>query len=152
MFGKKPSGKSEFSFKGVEKDGFSSRKVFIDKLDDEGIKYSLHDEKPIVYINYQGDNFESLTFTFIFDDDGDSIAIRVYSIAKFDDDQIADAYEFCNKMNAAFRWLRFYVDSDNEFTAAIDAVISSDTIGDECYELLARSVNIVDDVYGKLHE
>ena len=52
----------------------------------------------------------------------------------------------------AYRWMRFYVDSDNEFTAALDAVINGETIGEECYELLGRAVSIVDDVCGKLHE
>ena len=154
MFGKKPSGGSSaggFKFKGV-KDGFSAREAFVKKLDAEKIKYDLHSEKPIVYIGYKGDNFESLTFTFIFDDDGASFALRVFSIEKFTPDQLADAYEFCNSMNYAYRWLRFYVDSDNEFTAALDAVVTEETIGDECYELLGRAVSIVDDVCGKMHE
>ncbi len=155
MFGKKSSGSSStgggFKFKGVT-DGFSARDAFVRKLDSEKIKYDLHNEKPIVYINYKGDNFDSLTFTFIFDDDGLSLALRVFSIEKFDASQLSDAYEFCNSMCYAYRWLRFYVDNDNEFTAALDAVVSGDTLGDECYELLSRAVSIVDDVCGKLHE
>ncbi len=154
MFGKKSSGSSSgsgFKFKGV-KDGFSARDVFVKKLDAEKIKYDLHSEKPILYVGYKGDNFDSLTFTFIFDDDGESFALRVFSIEKFSEDQLPDAYEFCNAMCYAYRWLRFYVDSDNEFTAALDAVINGDSIGDECYELLGRAVNIVDEVCGKMHE
>lgn len=155
MFGKKSSGSSSngggFKFKGIT-DGFSARDAFVKKLDSEKIKYDLHDEKPIVYINYKGDNFDSLTFTFIFDDDGLSFALRIFSIEKFDASQLNDAYEFCNSMCYSYRWLRFYVDSDNEFTAALDAVVSGDSLGDECFELLNRAVSIVDDVCGKLHE
>lgn len=154
MFGKKPSGGSSsggFKFKGVQ-DGFSAREAFAKKLDAEKIKYDLHQEKPIVYISYKGDNFDGLTFTFIFDDDGKSFALRVFSIEKFTPDQLPDAYEFCNSMCYAYRWLRFYVDSDNEFTAALDAVIDENNTGDVCYELLSRSVSIVDDVCGKMHE
>ena len=73
-------------------------------------------------------------------------------LEKFSEEQLYDAYEFCNKMCYAYRWMRFYVDSDNEFTAALDAVINGETIGEECYELLGRAVSIVDDVCGKLHE
>ena len=155
MFGKKSGGSSStgggFKFKGVT-DGFSARDAFVRKLDEEKIKYDLHNEKPIIYIGYKGDNFESLTFTFIFDDDGLSFALRVFSIEKFSEEQLYDAYEFCNKMCYAYRWMRFYVDSDNEFTAALDAVINGETIGEECYELLGRAVSIVDDVCGKLQE
>ncbi len=153
MFGKKSSGSAGSGFRtGGVRDGFSSRQAFVRKLDAEKIKYDLHSEKPILYVRYKGDHFDSLTFTFIFDDDGESFALRVFSIEKFEPSMLPDAYEFCNAMSYAYRWLRFYVDSDNEFTAALDAVINEATIGDECYELLSRAVSIVDDVCGKMHE
>ncbi len=126
-------------------------KIFTQKLDAEGLKYKVHEERPMVFLSYKGDNFDSLSFTFVFDEDGKSVAVRVYSIAKFEKHQLADAYQFCNQMNMEYRWIRFYVDKDDEFTAAMDAVISEDSAGAECHELLCRTVSIVDDVYGKLY-
>ncbi len=126
-------------------------KLFTRKLDAEGLKYNVRDDKPIVSLNYTGDNFKSLTFTFIFDDDGESVAIRVWSIIELEDYQLAEAYAFCNQMNYDYRWLRFYIDDDKELTAAMDAVINPMTADTECLELLNRTVSIVDKVYGKLH-
>ncbi len=124
--------------------------VFTALLDKEGLKYSVSDSKPAVFLNYSGDNFKSLTFSIFVDDDGLSIAVRVFSILKFTSDQLPDAYEFCNRMALKYRWVHFYVDSDLELTAGLDAVISEGTAAAECLELLRRTVSIVDDVYGEI--
>lgn len=124
---------------------------FSRQLDSEGIKYSVSSDKGVVRIVYNGDNFKSLTFTFVFDDDGKSFGIRVFSIAQFTNAQLEDAYEFCNRMNDNYRWLRFYVDEDRELTAAMDAVIPSDAVGDIGSELLHRAVSIVDSVCEELN-
>ena len=124
---------------------------FTRRLDSEGIKYSVSSDKDVVRIVYNGDNFKSLTFTFIFDDDGKSFALRVFSIAQFTQAQLEDAYEFCNRMNDNYRWLRFYVDEDRELTAALDAVIPNDEVGEIGSELLHRAVNIVDSVCEELN-
>lgn len=126
--------------------------LFTNKLDEEKIRYSVEAEKDIVRVRYNGDHFKSVTFTFIFDDDGASFAMRVFSIAQFTSAQLADAYEFCNRMNDKFRWLRFYVDGDRELTAALDAVITPSNAGAACFELLHRAVNIVDSVCKELNE
>ena len=125
--------------------------LFVAALKKEGIKYSVSDEKPSVFIKYSGDNFDSLTFSFFFDEDGESVSLKVFSIAQFTKDQLPDAYEFCNEMNNEWRWFRFYVDSDDEFTADMDAVISPSTVGAECVEILQRAVRIVDKVVGELN-
>jgi hypothetical protein len=124
---------------------------FARQLDAERIKYSVSDDNAVVRILYNGDNFKSLTFTFVFDHDGKSVGIRVFSIAQFTSAQLEDAYEFCNRMNDHYRWLRFYVDEDRELTAALDAVIPADSVGEICVELLHRSVSIVDSVCKELN-
>ena len=41
-------------------------------------------------------------------------------------------------------------DLDREVTAAVDAVITADTIGAIAYELVQRGVNIIDENYPKV--
>ena len=125
--------------------------LFVAALKNEGIKYNVSDEKPSVFIKYSGDNFDDLTFSFFFDEDGESVSLKVFSIAQFTKNQLPDAYEFCNQMNNNWRWIRFYVDSDDEFTADMDAVINPATVGAECVEILQRAVRIVDKVIGELN-
>ena len=144
-FGKKKSNEDQRG------KAFQMMDLFLDALKKEGIKYSVSDDKPSVFIKYSGDNFDSLTFSFFFDEDGESVSLKVFSIEQFTKDQLPDAYEFCNEMNNEWRWFRFYVDSDDEFTADMDAVIAPATVGSECVEILHRAVRIVDKVVGELH-
>ena len=124
--------------------------IFAARCASEGLKYRKNAERASVLLNYNADNFDSLDFGFYFDDSGKSVALKVYSIMKFKKEQLPIAYEFCNAMNAKWRWVRFYVDSDDELAADLDAYISKESAGDECLELLHRAVSIVDDVMGEL--
>ncbi len=125
-------------------------RLFTEALRRENIKFRVSDEKPSVFIDYEGDNFDNLTFSFFFDKDGASVALKVFSIVQFQKNQLPDAYAFCNEMNNEWRWIRFYVDSDDEFTADMDAVLHPQDGGEECVELLQRAVSIVDKVCGTL--
>ena len=126
-------------------------RLFAQRLDREKLIYTKDESKKKITLSYNGDNFKSLKFVFLFDDDGESVAIRVWSIEEFTANQLSDAYEFCNRMNDNYRWLRFYVDEDRELTAALDAVIPSDAVGDIGSELLHRAVSIVDSVCEELN-
>lgn len=116
----------------------------------KGIKYELDEENSRMSLKYKGNNFNSLIFSLIVDEDGTTVAFRTFSIMQLKESELAAAYEFCNRMNCMYRWVRFYIDSDNELTAAMDAVVDMETIGEECYQLLARMVSIVDGVLGEL--
>ena len=137
---------------GFEKNGLPRRdtaakemmKLFADKLEKENNYYNIHDETNMITLGFHGENFESLSFAVIFDEDGKSISVRAYSIVRFKEDQLPEAYGFCNGMNDKFRWVKFFVDSENDLTASLDAVISPDSVAEECYELLMRTVSIVD--------
>ena len=124
---------------------------FCQRLDREKLIYTKDEEKKKVTLSYNGDNFKSLKFVFLFDDDGESVAIRVWSIEEFTAAQLSDACEFCNRMNADYRWLTFYIDSDNELTARADSIANLKTMGPRGYEILQRFVRIVDKVCEKLY-
>lgn len=125
-------------------------KLFASYMDLKGIRYDVREESDLITIDFtNGDHYDRIRITFVADDDGESVAVRAFSLRQYSKRQLPDAYEFCNRMNYKYRWCRFYVDSDDELTAAIDAVITPATAGAECFELLARTVNIVDDVLGE---
>jgi hypothetical protein len=126
-------------------------RLFAQRLDREKLIYTKYEDKKKITLGYDGENFKDLTIVFLFDDDGESVAIRVWSIEQFNESQLDDAYEFCNRMNHDYRWLSFYVDSDNELTIRVDAILSKPTVADECLELLHRTVSIMDKVCGELY-
>ena len=119
-------------------------KLFCEKLNEENLFYQIHEENNVVTIGYSGKNFKSLTFAVIFDDDGSAVSIKAYSIATFKKNQLEDAYKFCNEMNTKYRWVKFYVDDDNELTASSDAIITKESIAEECIRMLALIISIVD--------
>ncbi len=124
---------------------------FTAELDRRKIRYTANAEKKIVSCKYDGDNFKGQSFTFFFDDDGESFSVRAYSIEQFTKNQLDDAYAFCNSVNADYRWITFYIDSDDELTARADSIANPRNIGARGYELLSRIVRITDGVCGKLY-
>jgi hypothetical protein len=125
--------------------------AFTAELDRKGVRYSANKEKKLVSITYDNDHYKNQAFTFFFDDDGASFYVRAYSIEQFTANQLSDAYEFCNRMNADYRWLTFYIDRDNELTARADSIANLKTMGPRGYEIYQRFFRIVEKVCEKLY-
>lgn len=127
----------------------NAAKLFADYLNQRNIKYSIFDEDT-VRVNYGGENCASINVNFIFSDDGRDVAVRSYSIAKVPKEakkEYFGALLACSELNRIFRWVKFYLDDDNEFTAEDDAIIDPYTTGEECYKLLRHMVNVIDKAY-----
>ena len=127
----------------------SAAKLFCDYLDQKNIKYSEIDSDTI-RLNYRGENCPSIPVNFTFSDDGRNVTIYSFSIAKIDKEegkQYLAALFTCSELNKKYRWVKFYLDDDNEITAEDDAVIDPYTTGEECYKLLRHMVNIIDEAY-----
>jgi len=124
-------------------------KMFTDYMDKKETRYTVLDDRK-VRVGFRGKNMPSISALFIFGNDGRDVAIRYFSIAKVPDDKISDACVVCSKLNAKYRWIKFYIDKDNEITAEDDAVIDPFTTGEECYELLLRGTDIVDEAYPEI--
>ena len=72
--------------------------------------------------------------------------LSMYTIfERVPEEKIADGYALCNSLNAKFKWLKFYVDKDNDLMVEDDAILSVDTAADECFELLMRRLNIMNE-------
>lgn len=124
--------------------------IFANYLDEKELRYDIESEEVIAVTYTGGKNAPRIRVVFIFDEDGHSVAVRCFSVAKVPSDKLAKAYETCSKLNDKWRWLKFYVDSDDEVTAADDAVIEPNTLGEECFELLVRCIDIVDRAYPEI--
>lgn len=119
---------------------------FTNFLESNNIKYSVQDEN-CIRISYQLENLPQLAAVFFFSEECHDVSIHVFSIVKVASNKLIQAYKLCSELNAKWRWVKFYVDEDNELTAETDAVIEPNTAGRECGELLLRCVDIVKDSY-----
>lgn len=124
--------------------------LFMGFLDQKGIKYSSSETdsgSAVVKIGYSGDNFQNQQFIFFFDSDSHAVNIKAFSVCKVHENKLAEMYKTLNNINSNYRWVKYYIDKDNEVTLSGDAVIDLETIGDECFELLIRFITIHDEAY-----
>lgn len=127
---------------------------FLRKLDEKSIRYSSRETEgernEYVSVTFDTKYGNSVSFAFIFDPDGTSVNIKVYSIAAVSAEKLMDMFVLVNQLNYEYRWVKFYLDDDNEVTVSGDAVIDEATAGDELFELLARYLGIINEVYPRI--
>lgn len=119
--------------------------MFAEKLKAQNFKFDvreLNDGGICIVFPYKQKN---TNFFFSGDDNGAHVALRtVYENCPAD--RISDMLVVCNTLNVKYRWLKFCIDTDNDIMVEDDAIVSPETAGDECMELLIRTVSIMDEV------
>ena len=123
-------------------------------LESKDVKYTYfeatEERNEAVKVSFSGNNAESIASFFFFDKDGGSVNIKSFSIAKVAEGKIPTMYALLNALNNEYRWAKFYLDKDNEVTCSSDAVLGAENAGAECFELLIRLTDIIDEVYPRI--
>lgn len=101
-------------------------------------------------VAYRCENAESVSVFLFLDKDGCSLNAKSFSIAKVPAAKLMDVYVLLNELNEEYRWVKFFIDSDNEVTVSGDAIIDEATAGEEAYEIVQRYVGIIDEVYPRI--
>ena len=87
---------------------------------------------------------------FISTDDNNSVSVRIFGLVhKIPQTKRAAILEACNKVNSTMRFLKFYVDTDGDVIGQYDFLVNTheDGLGESCFELFVRIMQIVNDVY-----
>lgn len=122
------------------------KQLFMNYMDAKGVKYTNSNDH-VVKVVYSGDNLKSIPVYVSFDEDGDSmIQVYCFEIANFNNNAAAGLFA-CNELNKKYRWVKFYLDKDNDIICSLDAYIDDVTCGEECLKLVRRVVNITDEAY-----
>ena len=61
-------------------------------------------------------------------------------------DKTAAILFVCNQLNTTYKWLKFYLDKDNDLMVEDDAILSEENAAAECFELVVRRLQILKDV------
>lgn len=123
------------------------KKLFTTYLDSQGVKYSEAKDN-VIRVPYTGDNLKTIPVFVFFDSDGEPlVCLKCWEIVRFDGEKMAKGINVCNELNRKFRWVKFYIDSDGDVNAQIDAYIDEESCGSTCKSLVSRMVNIVDEGY-----
>ena len=128
----------------------SYKESFLQYLDYHDINYEDRGEDEVLF-RYAGDNFQRLKILVSFDPYGEGmVQLSTWDIVHFPEDKFDKGLIVCNELNAQYRWVKFYIDSDNDVLASIDAYIDQETVGEECYNLIGKIVKIIDIAYPEL--
>lgn len=57
-------------------------------------------------------------------------------------EKVPDILVVCNELNAKFKWVKFYLDNDNDIILQDDAILSVANAADEVFELMLRMFDI----------
>lgn len=123
--------------------------LYMRYMQENDIKFTELNED-VVRVSYIGDNFSSIVIYVIFQGEDTDVQFRCEDIAKVNPNKVNEAIVACNKLNAEYRWVKFYVREDGELRAEMDAVIDAQTVGEECSIGVQRMVRIVDEAYPKI--
>ncbi|MBQ4099496.1 MAG: YbjN domain-containing protein [Clostridia bacterium] len=123
--------------------------LFTEHMDAKGVKYTVKSEN-VVNVTYNGDNKDEISIYVVFDKDGDGLVeLKCWDVEKFKNKKDS-ALKVCNDLNLKYRWVKFYVDDDDDVIVSMDAIIDRSTCGAECLSLVLRLVNILDDAYPEI--
>ena len=77
-------------------------------------------------------------------DDGEYVSLYL-QFESIPEDKIIDVILVCNELNAKFKWVKFYVDSDHDLMLEDDAILTAENAAEEVFELMLRMIKICDD-------
>lgn len=116
--------------------------LFTDLLDSKGLHYNVfdgHDGDTILRIA-----FDNATTTFVFSgDDGEYVSMYT-PVEHVPEEKTIDLLVVCNDLNKQYKWLKFYIDDDNDVCCEDDAILTDENAADECLELLFRRLSILE--------
>ena len=123
-------------------------------MTERGLKFDHVDEydNPMVSLSFGGGDFSytHVTIHLVFDLDGESAQVVTSPIANAPGEKTAKMLLVLNECNHKFRWVKFYLDDDNDVVANGDVIFNEQNAGEACIELVMRTASIIDDAYPEI--
>ena len=126
---------------------------FMDELDRIKWKYQppqvYDDGNTVLRCGISGKDAQ-YTLTFVFDENGHTVCIRVFDLINVPDSKRFQMLELINTLNRDYRWTRFFLSKDSKMQVQIDHMIDGGKGPQHMVELMIRLMRIVDDIYPRL--
>lgn len=130
------------------------KREFCAYLDGEGTYYNDLDNDPtMISMSYGGGDFVFSHLTAYVDFDppsngrGDTVHVVVPSIACYPGEARVRGLELCNKISQEKRWIRAYIDNDDELMVDADMFITGGSFVEDVRGLVAMTMSVIDDIY-----
>lgn len=123
-------------------------------LAERGLNFDHVDEydNPMIALGFGGGDFSytHVVIHLVFDLDGASAQLVTSPIASVPAEKTAAVLLALNESNCKFRWVKFYLDEDNDVIANGDVMFDEQNTADTCIEMIMRTANIIDDAYADI--
>ena len=127
-------------------------------LEEKEILYNEFDECTIG-VGFTKDDDSHLKFSFHFDEEDEDcedkcnhLHVSTYIENANMKAIYPQALTLCNNLNQDYLWAKFYVDRDYDIACDTDAILSDESAGEECIELMFRLISIIDEVRPKVRQ
>ena len=99
-------------------------------------------------LSFSAKNKPSVEVLLILDEEQKTLSLRSFDFCSVTEDKKQGIYKLCSDMNHKFKWVKFYLDeNDNTVTLEDDAILAPENAGAEAMELMLRMVAIADTAY-----
>ena len=133
-----------------------STEEFVCFLNQNNLKYCLDsinaNDNEQITMCITSETLSDITIHFLFDSNNQIVYIRIWNILKIPDQFNSIALTIINELNNTYRFVRFYLNTDNGIDVFVDSLIHSGTIGKTCINLGIVIAKICDSIYPKLTE
>ena len=119
----------------------------IEKMRAKNIPFSVRENNCIDIYDYNRGCGAVRVMVGFNNEDDNRPSFHCYDLGNFPKEKTAAALVACNNANIDYRWVRFYLDDDNDVVAAADAVVDEFTSYDEIMEMVFKISGIVNKVY-----
>ena len=133
-----------------------STEEFVCFLNQNNLKYCLDsitaNDNEQITMCITSQTMSDITIHFLFDSNNQIVYIRIWNLLKIPDQFNSIALTIINELNNTYRFVRFYLNTDNGIDVFVDSLIHSGTIGKTCINLGIVIAKICDSIYPKLIE
>ena len=133
-----------------------STEEFVCFLNQNNLKYCLDsinaNDNEQITMCITSETLSDITIHFLFDSNNQIVYIRIWNLLKIPDQFNSIALTIINELNNTYRFVRFYLNTDNGIDVFVDSLIHSGTIGKTCINLGIVIAKICDSIYPKLTE
>ena len=123
-------------------------------FNEQGLNFDHVDQfdNPMIVVPFGGGDYSytHMLVHLIFDEDGESGHILTSPIGNVPVEKTAKMLLELNEFNRKFRWVKFYLDDDNDVVADGDVLFDEQNAGAACFEMVMRTASIIDDAYPEI--
>jgi len=127
--------------------------LITEAFDGHNIKYRMVETESLCFIDAGYNILGGPTVRFHFlsqSENGNDVQIRIAGLMhKVTGAKRGPVLEVCNRINSEMRFIKFYLDKNGDLFGQADLPTSTavDCVGENCYELFIRSMQILDQCY-----